>query len=187
MPERQRRIPFLRVVVLRYGGKIPFRKRLGPPGTVRERARAGYLDPFTTHEKSPCFRHYDRNTGALPGKDALHANKFQAVYRRTINENAPCLLTVFRLRAMGEGMENYFDIATEQEIAARFPVTSTNPEWLAHCRASTEKYPDRNCALLAGLWFSRGDRKKADYYLDQIKDERERLDMSITLYELRKA
>lgn len=88
---------------------------------------------------------------------------------------------------MGEGMENYFDIATEQEIAARFPVTSTNPEWLAHCRASTEKYPDRNCALLAGLWFSRGDRKKADYYLDQIKDERERLDMSITLYELRKA
>lgn len=84
-------------------------------------------------------------------------------------------------------MENYFDIATEQEIAERFPTDSLRPEWLAQCRESAEKYPDRNCALLAGLWFSRGDRKKADYYLDQIKDERERLDVAITLYELREA
>ena len=55
------------------------------------------------------------------------------------------------------------------------------------CRASAEKYPDRNCALLAGLWFGRGDTEKADHYLEQIKDERERLDTSISLYELREA
>ena len=84
-------------------------------------------------------------------------------------------------------MENYFDIATEQEIAERFPTAATNPEWLAMCRASAEKYPDRNCALLAGLWFGRGDTEKADHFLEQIKDERERLDTSISLYELREA
>lgn len=84
-----------------------------------------------------------------------------------------------------KNMENYFDIATEKEIAARFPAASTNPEWLAHCRACAEKDSDENCALLAGLWFGRGNTQKADYYLDQIKDERTQLDMSMLLYECR--
>ena len=53
-------------------------------------------------------------------------------------------------RVMEEGMENYFDIATEQEIAERFPTDSLRPEWLAQCRASVEKDADWNRALLAG-------------------------------------
>ncbi len=84
-------------------------------------------------------------------------------------------------------MENYFDIATEQEIAKRFPTDSLRPEWLAQCRASVEKDADWNCALLAGLWFDRGNTQKADFYLAQIKDESRQLDVAITLYELREA
>lgn len=121
----------------------------------------------------------------MPGKDALHANKFQAVYRRTINENALCLLTVFRLRAMGEGMEKFFDIATPEEIAKQFPTASKRPEWLEHTRASMDKHPDYNCEYLVYLYWGRGDRKKAEYYLDQIKDERRQLDVSMLLYECR--
>lgn len=55
------------------------------------------------------------------------------------------------------------------------------------CRASVEKDADWNYALLAGLWFDRGDTQKADFYLDQIKDESRQLDVAITLYELREA
>nr|DAL15904.1 MAG TPA_asm: hypothetical protein [Caudoviricetes sp.] len=82
MPETERRVPFLRVVAPGYGVQVSRRKRLGPPGAVRERARAGYLDPFLVHEKSPCFRHHDRKTGALPGKGANYANYFQAILRK---------------------------------------------------------------------------------------------------------
>ena len=84
-------------------------------------------------------------------------------------------------------MGNYFDIATEQEIAERFPTDSLRPEWLAQCRASVEKDADWNRALLAGLWCNRGDTEKADYYLNQIRDESRRLSVAITLYELREA
>lgn len=84
-------------------------------------------------------------------------------------------------------MKNYFDIATKEEIAVRFPTDSLRPEWLAQCRASVEKDADWNCALLAGLWFDRGNTQKADFYLAQIKDESRQLDVAITLYELRKA
>ena len=88
-------------------------------------------------------------------------------------------------------MENYFDIATEQEIAERFPTFSS---CVPNCPASISSptrfaasVHDMTCALLAGLWFGRGDTEKADHYLEQIKDERERLDTSISLYELREA
>ena len=52
--EYQRSIPFLRIVGAGDGVQVLFRKRLLPPGAVREGARAGYLDPFV-HKKSPCF------------------------------------------------------------------------------------------------------------------------------------
>ncbi len=84
-----------------------------------------------------------------------------------------------------KSMENYFDIATKQEIAARFPTASKRSEWLASCRESAEMSHDRNCSLLAELWFYRGDNQKADYYLDQIRDEQTQLAMSMLLYECR--
>ena len=84
-----------------------------------------------------------------------------------------------------KNMENYFDIATKKEIAARFPTASKRSEWLASCRESAEKYPDENCVLLAGLWYDRGDIQKSNYYLEQIEDEQARLNMSMLLYECR--
>ncbi|WP_297263202.1 hypothetical protein [uncultured Desulfovibrio sp.] len=50
-----------------------------------------------------------------------------------------------------------------------------------------DKAPDYNCEYLVYLYWGRGDTEKAEYYLDQIKDESRRLSVAITLYELREA
>ena len=56
--EYQRSIPFLRIVGAGDGVQVLFRKRLLPPGAVREGARAGYLDPFV-HSSAPGFSRCD--------------------------------------------------------------------------------------------------------------------------------
>lgn len=84
-------------------------------------------------------------------------------------------------------MEKFFDIATPEEIAKQFPTASKRPEWLEDTRASMDKVPDYNCEYLVYLYWGRGDTEKAEYYLDQIKDESRRLSVAITLYELREA
>lgn len=82
-------------------------------------------------------------------------------------------------------MKNFFDIATPEEIRLHFSITT--PEFLAHLRDSLEQEKDRNYGYLASLYFGRGDETTTQYYLDQIKDEGARLDVSISLYELHEA
>ena len=84
-------------------------------------------------------------------------------------------------------MDNFFDIATPEEVAHHFPLAAKDAERRAHLRESLAKESDRNFGYLASLYFCRGDQEKTEFYLNQIADERERLDMAITLYELREA
>ena len=56
MPERQRCVPFGRVIAAGYGVQVPRREGSQSSGAVLKRPRPGYLDPFfLAHTKSPCF------------------------------------------------------------------------------------------------------------------------------------
>ena len=84
-------------------------------------------------------------------------------------------------------MENFFDVATPEEIGHHFPFAVKNAQELDALRRELEAEPDRNLGYLASLYYCRGDTQKADFYLAQIKDERRQLDMGMLLYECRDA
>lgn len=70
-------------------------------------------------------------------------------------------------------MTNFFDIATPEEVTARFSLDATplTLEELAEERAYLEQDSDANCEQLAGLYVDRGDYAKAQTTLESISDE----------------
>lgn len=80
-------------------------------------------------------------------------------------------------------MENYFDIATPEEIAKQYP-EGLSEKQMDFLRQHIKEHPDSNLVRLAYLYWGRGDREKAEYYRQQIKDPIRRLSVGITLYEL---
>lgn len=80
-------------------------------------------------------------------------------------------------------MENYFDVATRQELIQFFDYADMvdDAECMAFERARLDQYPDANYGKLAWLYHFRGDEKMADTCLAQIKDDDFRLEESAHL------
>lgn len=81
-------------------------------------------------------------------------------------------------------MENFFDVATPDELKQHVPSTFERPHYLALLRKDFEEDADRNAGYLAMLYFYRGDEEKTQYYLFQVKDEIRRMEFSTDRYEL---
>lgn len=84
-------------------------------------------------------------------------------------------------------MENFFDVATPEEIGHHFPFAVKNAQELDALRRELKAEPDRNLGYLASLYYCRGDTEKADACLDRIEDEQHRLDIGMMLYECRES
>lgn len=81
-------------------------------------------------------------------------------------------------------MENYFDIATPEEIEERYDEKLTSEE-IKELRLNLERQPDINYQYLFLLFIDRGENDKANYYLEQIKDPMIKLNATMLAYELR--
>lgn len=75
-------------------------------------------------------------------------------------------------------MTNFFDIATPEEVTARFSLDATplTPEELAEERAYLTQDTDANYEQLAGLYVDRGNYATAHASLDNIGDEARKAD-----------
>ncbi len=133
-------------------------------------------------KKAPVSCHHDRKTGAPPGKGAFHANYFQAVFRRTRNENEKRLVDTCPSAGYLKSMENYFDIATPAEIEDHYGYMP-DAEELARDRLVCERDADGNFSMLAVLYYFRGDEAATQRYLDKIQNPERRLETSMSLYE----
>ena len=69
-------------------------------------------------------------------------------------------------------MENFFDIATRQELLKFFEYEDMvdDPECMAIERERLDQHPDSNLEKLAWLYQYRNDEKSADDCVKQIKD-----------------
>ncbi len=69
-------------------------------------------------------------------------------------------------------MENFFDVATKQELIRFFDYADMvdDAEFMAFERKQLDQNPDVNRGQLAWLYHFRGDEKMADTCLAQIKD-----------------
>ena len=82
-------------------------------------------------------------------------------------------------------MENYFDIATQEEINTHFS-SGINPpsvSFLASMREALEMDSDENITTLASLYASRGDTPTMKKCLALIQSEERRLTANLLLFE----
>lgn len=79
-------------------------------------------------------------------------------------------------------MENFFDIATPEEIERHCGYVPDAKD-LAERRILCEEDPDGNFSKLAILYHFRGDEAKTHEYLDKIQDRDWRLETSMLMYE----
>jgi hypothetical protein len=75
-----------------------------------------------------------------------------------------------------------FDIATKKELMGMFSVEGEEYD-REELLKDMESSPDYNNAKLALLYGGRGNYKKADEYLDLIKDEEYRRDFMLLIHE----
>ena len=75
-------------------------------------------------------------------------------------------------------MENFFDLATPEEITDNFSLDDTplSAEEIASERRTMEEYPDRNLEYLAYLFVGRGEFARADQCVEAIQDDMHRAD-----------
>lgn len=84
-------------------------------------------------------------------------------------------------------MENFFDIATPEEVAAHFSLDASSTDGadvLEFIKASLRSSPDYNRRMLASLYHGRGDEKRAQFWLDQIENPHYQVEAATDLYEL---
>lgn len=74
-------------------------------------------------------------------------------------------------------MDNYFDIATPEELKAHYGYTPKEEE-LSADRLRASKNKDYNLEYLACLFAERGDFSTAEKYIDQISDEMRKSDVA---------
>lgn len=75
-------------------------------------------------------------------------------------------------------MENFFDVATLEEVEEFFE--DITPEEITEMEEFYKKAPDANCQRLFELYLMRGDKKTAFYYYDKISEGTSKL----TLYNI---
>lgn len=68
-------------------------------------------------------------------------------------------------------MENFFDVATPEELREWYEEELTEEE-IAENRKLNEQFPDSNYADLFNLYLYRGNKEMANYYLDKIEDKK---------------
>lgn len=78
-------------------------------------------------------------------------------------------------------MENFFDVATKEELKEFYDDEFTL-EQIKREKQQFEKWPDTNFAQLFRLYLLRGDKEKAFSYLEKISDKNYRYDMYHTFY-----
>lgn len=79
-------------------------------------------------------------------------------------------------------MENYFDIATPEELEEDYGYKPT-PEQIHRDKLIYEENPDSNFQSLFWLFLQRGDSNRADIYYNKIQDPQMKLDAYLMAYE----
>ncbi|MDR3090198.1 MAG: hypothetical protein LBU39_10330 [Desulfobulbaceae bacterium] len=85
-------------------------------------------------------------------------------------------------------MENFFDVATENDLVGYYcaekETLADHEDEIASDREEAQANADFNLSLMAWRAMLQGDKKEAEHLVDEIKDSQVRLNVGIDLFEL---